>query len=377
MRNYDKRNLFFDELHNQKDLKWLGQNTNHMRSHEYVISEMIKSIKSEEYHSYAPPLGLEELRKLVRNHLGLSNLVSLITDGAVSGLYHICKELCSSGDQLLTTDPTWSWPIHFAQSTGAEVVQIPIYGKEYDYTLSPNRLKEYVTEKTKLIYLVDPNNPLGTCFTKGQILDIIEIAKENNIIIIHDCTYKDFADDHTLIANYYPNNTITVWSFSKWLGLAGLRIGAIITSENIMDIIGQYPPNILGSNIVAQRGAIAGLNIMDEWFPEVFKTQRENQKNVYEFINNTEDFEIPIYPSNGNFVFIEINDPEITPEAISTCYAEHKILVRQGNYHTKKFGNKFIKVSLSVPKEWADEFLYLFPTIILKARNKSEIFQLF
>ena len=71
MRNYDKRNLFFDELHNQKDLKWLGQNTNHMRSHEYVISEMIKSIKSEEYHSYAPPLGLEELRKLVRNHLGL------------------------------------------------------------------------------------------------------------------------------------------------------------------------------------------------------------------------------------------------------------------------------------------------------------------
>ena len=88
-------------------------------------------------------------------------------------------------------------------------------------------------------------------------------------------------------------------------------------------------------------------------------------------------FEIPIYPSNGNFVFIEINDPEITPEAISTCYAEHKILVRQGNYHTKNFGNKFIKVSLSVPKEWADDFLYLFPTIISKARNKSEILQLF
>ena len=66
-----------------------------------------------------------------------------------------------------------------------------------------------------------------------------------------------------------------------------------------MEKIGQYPPNILGSNIVAQRGAIAGLKIMDEWFPRVFKLQRENQKNVFEMINNTKGFEIPIYPSNG------------------------------------------------------------------------------
>ena len=377
MKIYDKRNIYFDKLHKQKDLKWLGQNTNHINSHKNVIYEMIQSIKSEEFHSYAPPLGLEELRILVKNHLGLPNLISLITDGAVSALYHICKELCSTKDQLITTDPTWSWPIHFAKSTGAEVIQIPIYGKKYNYTLSPERLKEYVTENTKLIYLVDPNNPLGTCFTEKQILEFIEIAKANNIIIIHDCTYRDFADNHTLIAKYYPDNTITVWSFSKWLGLAGLRIGAIVSSENIMDKIAHFPPNILGSNIVAQRGAIAGLNIMDEWFPEVFKIQRQNQKNVFDLISNTDDFEVPIYPSNGNFIIIEINNPEITPEAISKCYSEHKILVRQGSYHTKKFGNKFIKVSLSVPEEWTNEFLNLFPTIIHKARNISKTFQLY
>ena len=377
MKNYNKRNLYFDDLHNQKDLKWLGQNTNHYKSHDYVISEMIQSIKSEEFHYYAPPLGLEELRTLVLNRLGLKNLVSLITDGAVSALYHICKELCSSTEQLITTDPTWAWPIHFAQSTGAEVIQIPIFGKEYNYTLDPNRLKEYISKNTKLLYLVDPNNPLGTCFSKEQILKIVEIAEDNNITIIHDCTYRDFADDHHLIANYYPENTITIWSFSKWLGLAGMRIGAIVTSEKIMEKIGQYPPNILGSNIVAQRGAIAGLKIMDEWFPKIFRLQRKNQKNVFEMINNTKGFEVPIYPSNGNFIIIEIEDKEITPEAISSCYAEHKILVRQGSYHTKKFGNKFVKVSLSVPKEWADEFINLFPSIITKSKNKTGNLQLY
>ena len=377
MKNYNKRNLYFDDLHNQKDLKWLGQNTNHYKSHDYVISEMIQSIQSEEFHYYAPPLGLEELRTLVLNRLGLKNLVSLITDGAVSALYHICKELCSSTEQLITTDPTWAWPIHFAQSTGAEVIQIPIFGKEYNYTLDPDRLKGYISKNTKLLYLVDPNNPLGTCFSKEQILKIVEIAEDNDITIIHDCTYRDFADDHHLIANYYPENTITIWSFSKWLGLAGMRLGTIVTSEKIMEKIGQFPPNILGSNIVAQRGAIAGLKIMDEWFPRVFKLQRENQKNVFEMINNTKGFEIPIYPSNGNFVIIEIDDEEITPEAISSCYAEHKILVRQGSYHTKEFGNKFVKVSLSVPKEWVDEFINLFPSIISKSKNKTLNIQLY
>ena len=377
MKDYNKRNLYFDNLHNQKDLKWLGQNTNHINSHDYVISEMIQSIKSQEFHYYAPPLGLEELRTLVLNRLGLKNLVSLITDGAVSALYHICKELCSSTEQLITTDPTWAWPIHFAQSTGAEVIQIPIFGKEYNYTLDPDRLKEYISKNTKLLYLVDPNNPLGTCFSKEQILKIVEIAEDNDITIIHDCTYRDFADDHHLIANYYPENTITIWSFSKWLGLAGMRLGTIVTSEKIMEKIGQYPPNILGSNIVAQRGAIAGLKIMDEWFPKVFKLTRENQKDVFEMISNTKGFEIPIYPSNGNFVIIEIDDEEITPEAISSCYAEHKILVRQGSYHTKKFGNKFVKVSLSVPKEWVDEFINLFPSIISKSKNKTRNIQLY
>jgi len=377
MKNFNQRNLFFDNLHNQKDFKWLGQNTNHYNSHDYVISEMIKSIKSQEFHHYAPPLGLEELRTLVLNRLGLKNLVSLITDGAVSGLYHICKELCSSNEQLITTDPTWAWPIHFAQSTGAEVIQIPIFGKQYNYTLDPNRLKEYINRKTKLLYLVDPNNPLGTCFSKKEIIEIAEISAENNITIIHDCTYRDFADDHTLIANYYPENTITVWSFSKWLGMAGMRIGTIVTSNNIMEKIGKFPPNILGSNIVAQRGAIAGLKIMDEWFPKVFKLQRENQKNVFKMIKKFNGFEIPIYPSNGNFIIIEIEDEEITAEAITSCYAEHKILIRQGSYHTKNFGDKFVKVSLSVPKEWANEFINLFPSIITNSRNKTVNSQLY
>ena len=50
--------------------------------------------------------------------------------------------------------------------------------------------------ETKLIILIDPLNPLGTTYTKEEIIEIAEIAKENNIILLHDITYKNFARDH-------------------------------------------------------------------------------------------------------------------------------------------------------------------------------------
>ena len=114
---------------------------------------------------------------------------------------------------------------------------------------------------------------------------------------------------------------------------------------------------------------IAGLKIKDEWFPEVFNLQRENQKNVFNMISKIDGFEIPVYPSNGNFLIIEINNEEVKPEAICYIFAKSKILVRQGSYHTKKFGDKFIKVSLSVPKKWSDEFINLFPSVVKDARG--------
>ena len=71
----------------------------------------------------------------------------------------------------------------------------------------------------------------------------------------------------------------------------------------------------------------------------------------------------------GNFLIIEINNEEVKPEAICYIFAKSKILVRQGSYHTKKFGDKFIKVSLSVPKKWTDEFITLFPSVVKNARG--------
>lgn len=377
MKNFERRNQHFDRLVNRPGLRWMGQNTNHYPQHAAVRDAMIGCIEREDYHLYAPPAGLEELRELILRDLGLEGAAPLITDGAVAGLYHLCHSLCGAGDHFVTTDPSWKWPMAFARAVGAEVIQLPIYGDEYDFRLDPKRLREAVTEKTKVIYLVDPNNPLGSCCSAEEIAEIAEIARSAGAYLLHDCTYRDFAYQHHLAARHYPERTVTVWSFSKWLGFAGLRIGAMIGDPALIERLAAAPPNNLGSNIVAQRGAIAGLKVKREWFPAVLEGQRANQELIRLAVGGIPGLRLPVFPSNGNFLVLECHAARVRPEAVCVALARHDILVRQGSYHTAAFGDRFIKVSTTVPPEWVDEFCQRLPQAIEEARGMNEQIELF
>ncbi|MDH3692000.1 MAG: pyridoxal phosphate-dependent aminotransferase [Gammaproteobacteria bacterium] len=377
MRDFERRNQHFDRMVNTPDLCWMGQNTNHYPVHPAVREAMIECIEHETYRVYAPPVGLEELRERIIQDLGLDGLTSLITDGAVAGLYHACHTLCRPGDEFITTDPTWAWPVAFAGAVGAEVRQLPIYGDEYGYRLDPKRLHDAVTKKTKVIYIVDPNNPLGTCCTAAEIEAIADTARSVDAYLIQDCTYRDFAYAHHLAAHHYPERTLTVWSFSKWLGFAGLRVGALTGHPDLMERLAGAPPNNMGSNILAQRGALAGLKVKAEWFPSVLAAQRTNQEKVREVASAIPGFRLPVFPSNGNFLIVECQEAGVRPEAVCAALARHKILVRQGAYHTKTFGDRFIKVSTTVPTEWVDKFCERLPVAVEEARGMNEAVQLY
>jgi aspartate/methionine/tyrosine aminotransferase len=377
MKPFEVRNAHFDRLVNTPDLRWMGQNTNHAKPHAAVIEAMERCIRDEEFHVYAPPAGLEELRQGIVSALGLKDHAALVSDGAVSSLYHVCHTLLQPGDEFITTDPTWNWPMAFAGSVGATVKQIPIYGAEYGYRLAPARLAAAITPKTRVVYLVDPNNPLGTACTSAEIESIAAIAKAAGAYLIHDCTYRHFAHSHELAAKHYPDRTLTIYSFSKWLGLAGLRVGAVVADPDLIERLAGSPPNNLGSSILSQRAALAGLKIKSEWFPGVLTQQRANQKLINDAVIRIPGLEMPVYPSNGNFIVIECEKAGVKPEALVAAFQERKIMIRQGSYHTPTFGDRFIKVSTSVPSLWVEEFVALLPAMVERARGRNEPVKLF
>ena len=125
------------------------------------------------------------------------------------------------------------------------------------------------TSARRIIYLVDPNNPLGIRYTREEIESFAAIARDCGALLVHDCTYRDFADGHHPALHAAPEGAVVSMSFSKWLGLAGLRIGALVAAPVLFDEFAQTSTSVLGASVVAQRAAQAGLAVKAEWMAKV------------------------------------------------------------------------------------------------------------
>ncbi len=368
-RAFEQRNAYFDRLCNTPGLMWLGQNTNHFEPHPAVVDAVVQALKDGSYHAYAPPAGFEELRRLIVEDAGVPGASAFVTDGAVEALYNVCSNICAPDTDFVTTDPSWAWPMHFARKAGSTVVELPIYNAEQGYKLTAEQLQAAVGPKTRVIYLVDPNNPLGTCHTADEIRAFTDIARSVDAYLIHDATYSQFAEGFTPAFRFYPEKAIVTYSFSKWLGLAGMRLGAVLAHPDIIERIATAPPNNLGSNVLSQRAAIAGLKTKAEWFPEILRRLRANQAAVFEAVSRIPGLHIPVYPSHANLLVIETLGAGVRPEALVAAYQAEGVMIRQGTYHTQRFGDRFVKVSLTVPEAWAHRFCELLPAMVEKARN--------
>jgi histidinol-phosphate aminotransferase len=367
------RNRYFDELAATPGLYWLGQNTNHIESHPAVTEAMVRSIGTGEFNAYAPPLGFEALRSAIVADLGTPGAEAMVTEGGVNALAMVCRARCRPGTTFVTTDPTWKWPCLFARQQGAEVIEIPIYDPACNYRLTAEALQAHVDERTAIIYLVDPNNPLGIRYTQDEIERFAAIARDCGALLVHDCTYRDFADGHYPALHAAPEGAVVSMSFSKWLGLAGLRIGALVASPALFEEFARTATSVLGASVVAQRAAQAGLSVKSEWMTKVRAIDGRNKAMIREAAGRIEGLHLPIFPSHGNFLVLETIAAGIRPEALVECYRRKGIMIRQGTYHTERFGDRFVKVSTSVPSAWVEKFCALLPDMVAQARTLNEL----
>lgn len=370
------RNRYFDKLANTPGLVWMGQNTNHIPTHPAVREAMVKTIEAGEFNAYAPPLGFEALREAITDDLGVSGASALVTEGGVNALAAVCRARARPGTTLVTTDPTWKWPCLFARQMGAEVIQIPIYTPETDYKLTPEALAAAVDRRTAIIYLVDPNNPLGIRYDRDEIEAFAEIARAAGALLVHDCTYRDFATGHTPALQVAPEGAVVSVSFSKWLGLAGMRIGALAAAPALVDEFAAQSTSVLGASVVAQRAALAGLSVKSEWMHDVRRITGTNNDMIAGRSREL-GLAVPIAISHGNFLVIETGNAGVTPEALVEAARRDGVMIRHGRYHSEAFGDRFIKISTSVPVEWAERFCNALPGYIEVARTLNDVPDLF
>jgi len=368
-KGFKSANEFFECVFMDKKMIWMGQNTNHLHQDNVILDAMISCVESKEYCKYPPPEGFQELKDLILEDLSLENKDILITAGGTESLYLCITDILEPNDNVITCDPGYLIIDDFASRFSNEVISVPIYSSDNDYKLTPELVKENMNENTKIIVLIDPLNPLGSSYTEEEIKEFAEIAIENDIYLLHDITYRDFAREHFLAADYAPNHTITIYSFSKIFGMAGLRIGSIIATEEMINSVRGSLINDLGTNIVAQYAAIAALKSKDSWIDRITSITRNNQKLIKECVDEISGVFIPVYPSDANMLVIDLKGAGIDPKIMADYLLKRNIFARQGTYTSNLFGDSYLRVSFSIPEEDVKVFVKEFKLAVEALRK--------
>ena len=353
----------FDYAHSNKDVVWMSQNTNHLPTHNAIQKAIEKSSENREYTKYPLASGLPKLRKLILDDLNLPNHDLHVTNGGTEALYCLMRHIQPKGSEMITSDPSYFVVHKFAKLGGAKCTDIPIYNKNYRFEIED--IKDAINPKTKSIFFIDPINPLGSTYPEEEKRAICEIADDYNLWLIDDITYRDFAPNHALAANILPEKTITAYSVSKNCGLAGMRVGSLVGPKDFIGEIRGTMVSDLGINVVGQRAAIAALETKPEWLPGLLETARKNQEIIKNTVDQIDGVSLPVYPSAASMMIIDISEHNANPQEVQDkLLYEHNIFVRAGNYVSARFGERFIRVSFSIPTKEVERFSEAFPKVM-------------
>lgn len=348
---------------NRDKIIWMSQNTNTLLTTPAIQEALNEAVRRREYALYPYKNGLFGLPEAIKKELGAPDYGVLMANGGIEALYVITRALLRQGDEVVASDPSFL-PIHHQISLcNAKTIEMPIYSDPWKMT--PERVNEAITKKTKMILLIDPINPLGTAYTGDEVKAISEIARDNDLYLLDDITYRDFSDDHHVTSDYYPEKSILVYSFSKNCGMAGMRIGAALAEPELMKSFVKYNVNPLSVNILAQRAALVALQTKDQWISGIIDICRRNQATIKEAVERIPGVFLPVYPSYTNMFIIDIGNTGADPEKVQEkLLLEHGIFLRAGNYVSKRFGDRFVRASFSLPEEECQKFARAFPQVM-------------
>lgn len=241
------------------------------------------------------------LVKRLSEELGVTEKELIIGNGSNEIIELLVRGFISEGDQVLSSETSFLvYPI-LTQACGGEYISVPM--KDYRYDLKA--IASAITEKTKLIFIANPNNPTGTYVTEREVEEFLARVPPD-VIVCFDEAYIDFVDapdfPHMLfsVKSQRPN-VILLRTFSKAFGLAGLRVGYGAANAELIGYLHKIrqPFNV---NSIAQAGATAALD--DRFF--LWRTKKLVVHGRLYFYKHLKRMGLRYLSSQANFVLIDV-----------------------------------------------------------------------
>jgi histidinol-phosphate aminotransferase len=269
-----------------------------------AVVEALRTLTARDIAAYPD---YEDVTGKVAAWLGVASSQVLLTNGLDEGLYAIAQHGVGRGPGrgagFLQADPAFEMFEEFARIVGADLVRIE---PEPDFAFPLERVLDAITPQTRVIYLVDPNNPTGRPLPDGAAESIAAAAPQS--IVLVDEAYADFAG-RTLIGQVFDRypNLVVGRTFAKGHGLAGLRVGALVGHTATVEALRRMIPPF-NVNVAAIRALDAALT--DGAYLRWYVAQAaESRQNIAAFCERRG---LTYWPSAGNFVLVRVGDDAST-----------------------------------------------------------------
>ena len=319
----------FEILAKAQELEKKGKNIIHFEIGEpdmetplNVAEAGIKAIKENKTH-YVPSIGVPELRKAVQNEIektrgyrpDLEQIV--ITPGLKPGIFFSMLSIVNPKDEVIYQDPSYPTYGSVTSFLGAKGILIPLL-EENDFRMNPDDIKKRIKNKTKLIVINSPQNPTGSVLTKNEIIEIAEIAEENDIYIISDEIYSKMTYETShftpTMRDEAKERTVLLDGFSKYYAMTGWRLGYMVTPIEMANRLQDFLVSAIScTTSFTQWAGIEALTGDQTFIKKMMSRFIQKRDKIVKGLNSIKGFNC-LSPKGAFYVFPNIKNTKMTSE---------------------------------------------------------------
>ena len=295
------------------------------------------TLASERYYHIYPDPGNNMLRDALSRYLGIDKSRIMVGHGADELIDLIMRLLIQPGDAVIDCPPTFGMYSFDTGLNGGVLINIP---RKPDFSVDIDAVESTVAKapNVKLLFLTSPNNPDGGILSDAHLSRLLDLP----IAVILDEAYVEFHGTSRVKSALEYENLIVLRTFSKWAGLAGLRVGYGVFPEAIMPQLWKIkqPYNV---NVAGTVAALASLDDAEHLMGTVARIIKERERLYRELAQL--DFLQP-YPSQANFILCRVVDRDA--RQLKLDLEGRGILVR---YFSKPGLTDHIRISIGRPDQ--------------------------
>jgi histidinol-phosphate aminotransferase len=226
----------------------------------------------------------------------------IVTAGADESLDRACRAFLTHGNELLTFDPTFEMIPRFGALSGASIVSVPWL----DEDVPVSALLDNISDRTRLVVLISPNNPTGLTIPSEVIAEIASQCAERNpsIVVLIDLVYVEFADGDPTLDLLRFSNILLVRSFSKAWGLPGIRVGYSLGNDQLIAMM-----RAAGGPYSVASASLEMISNNFERFEIEMRTYVENIRSQRDLVQQwLSAHTVRFIPSQSNFILLFPSD---------------------------------------------------------------------